>query len=87
MAKNLRLNIKTLRLLFDYNSFSPNKKLEQLVQESLERTEARSHLAGTHKAFPRTASETSIPMELGSLEMLSAAGVSDQANMPLDLRH
>lgn len=87
MAKNFRLNIKTLRLLFDYNSFSHSKKLEQLVQESLERTEARSHLAGTHKAFQRTAVKTSAPLELNSLEMLSAAGVSDQANMPLDLRH
>lgn len=87
MAKKLKLNLKTLKAFFDYHSFSPNKKLEQLVQESLERTEPNNQFADSPKAFPRTASETSIPMELGSLEMLSAAGVSNQANIPLDLRH
>ena len=87
MAKKLKLNLKTLKAFFDYHSFSPNKKLEQLVQESLERTEPNSQFADSPKAFPRAASETSIPMELGSLEMLSAAGVSNQANIPLDLRH
>jgi len=87
MAKNFRLNIKTLRLLFDYNSFSHSKKLEQLVQESLERTEARSHLAGTHKAFQRTAVKTSAPLELNSLETLCAAGLSGKLEIPPNLRH
>lgn len=37
MAKKFKLNEKTLQALFDYNSFSPNKKLERLAQESLSR--------------------------------------------------
>ena len=42
MAKKFKLNEKTLKALFDYNSFSPNKKLERLAQESLSCSQAES---------------------------------------------
>ncbi len=42
MARKFKLNEKTLKALFDYNSFSPNKELERVAQESLSRAGADS---------------------------------------------
>lgn len=69
MAKKFKLSEKTLQALFDYNSFSPNKKLERLAHESLSRSQ-----------------EESDPLNLVSLEELSAAGDMSQANLPPSLK-
>lgn len=71
MAKKFKLNKKTLGALFDYNSFSPNQKLEHLAQESLERTGANR---GTVK-MPE-------PLEAGALEALAAAGDPSKGDLP-----
>ncbi len=67
MAKKCKLNEKSLLALFDYNLFSPDKKLERLAKESLARTN-------------RSLSEE--PLNLDTLEELSAAGNANTTKMP-----
>ncbi len=76
MAKKFMLNKKSLRALFDYNSFSPNQKLERLAQESIERTNA---LNAALQAAPVKMPE---PLEAGALEALAAAGDPSKGDLP-----
>ncbi len=77
MAKKFMLNKKSLRALFDYNSFSPNQNLERLAQESLVRTGA------SNDDRPQTEPvKMPEPLEAGALEMLSAAGDPSKHNLP-----
>ena len=71
MAKKFKLNKKTLKALFDYNLFSPNQRLEQLTQDSLERTGADLE--------PLKMPDQ---LEMGALEMLSAAGDPSKGDLP-----
>ena len=77
MAKKFKLNKKTLGALFDYNSFSPNQKLEHLAQESLERTGALN--AAKTQTEPVKMPE---PLEAGALEALAAAGDPSKGDLP-----
>ena len=77
MAKKFMLNKKSLRALFDYNSFSPNQKLERLAQESLVRTGA------SNAARPQTEPvKMPEPLEAGALEALTAAGDPSKGDLP-----
>ena len=77
MAKKFMLNKKTLKALFDYNSFSPNQRLEQFAQESLARTGVLN-VAKTQRA-PVKMPE---PLEAGALEALAAAGDPSKGDLP-----
>lgn len=77
MAKKFKLNKKTMKALFDYNSFSPNQKLESLAQESLERTGALNDAALQNEPIKMPA-----PLEENALETLSAAGDPSKGDLP-----
>ncbi len=77
MAKKFTLNKKTLKALFDYNSFSPNQRLEQFAQESLARV-GSLNVAKTQNG-PVKMPE---PLEAGALEALAAAGDPSKGDLP-----
>ncbi len=77
MAKKCKLNEESLLALFDYNSFSPSKKLEQIAKESLDRTNSLAFQEPL-KMPP--------PLNLSALDELSAAGTAETTELPPELR-
>ena len=78
MAKKCKLNEESLLALFDYNLFSPNEKLERLAKESLDRVDSRQASHEPPKMPP--------PLNLDSLDELSAAGSSNKVELPPELK-
>ena len=78
MTKKYRLNEESLLALFDYNLFSPSEKLERLAKESLDRVDSRQNSHEPPKMLP--------PLNLESLDSLSAAGSSNQTELPPELK-
>ncbi len=76
MTKKYKLNEESLLALFDYNLFSPSKKLEQFAKESLDRTN-------------RQASQEPLkmpPLNLTTLDEVAAAGSKNTTELPPELR-
>ena len=70
---------ETLKGLFDYNSFSPSTKLEQMINESVTRTENLSAPDDSEKESPFISFE--------NLEQLSAAGKGEPGELPPSLNN
>ncbi|MCR5289630.1 MAG: hypothetical protein K6E51_06530 [Treponema sp.] len=62
---------KMLYALFDYYSFTPNKKLEAIINETL---------SSAYNPF------NTIPLDDDTLDLLSAAGNTEQKDIPPEMR-